>query len=100
MRRAGRLVTDLDELSRHAGALDLYLRPVDLDEVLTAVLDALGPGHDLQCSLPEHVPDVIADAAVLTRVLTALAAEAQRHSPADRPARLTAQVRPGFLESG
>lgn len=41
---------------------------------------------------------MIADAAVLTRVLTALAAEAQRHSPADRPARLTAQVRPGFLE--
>ncbi|MEU9945189.1 sensor histidine kinase [Streptomyces lavendulae] len=99
VRRAGRLVTDLDELSRlHAGALDLYLRPVDLDEVLTAVLDALGPGHALRCSLPEHVPDVIADAAVLTRVLTALAAEAQRHSPADRPARLTAQVRPGVLE--
>ncbi|MCX4803276.1 DUF4118 domain-containing protein [Streptomyces sp. NBC_01214] len=99
VRRAGRLVTDLDELSRlHAGALDLYLRPVDVDEVLTAVLDALGPGHTLQCSLPEQVPDVIADAAVLTRVLTALAAEAQRHSPADRPARLTAQVRPSFLE--
>ncbi|MFJ2598957.1 sensor histidine kinase [Streptomyces erythrochromogenes] len=99
VRRAGRLVTDLDELGRlQAGALDVYLRPVDLDEVLTAVLDALGPGHTLQCSLPEHVPDVIADAAVLTRVLTALAAEAQRHSPTDRPARLTAQVRPGFLE--
>lgn len=99
VRRAGRLVTDLDELGRlRAGALDLYLRPVDLDEVLTAVLDALGPGHTLQCSLPEHVPDVIADAAVLTRVLTALAAEAQRQSPADRPARVTAQVRPGFLE--
>ncbi|WP_053788109.1 DUF4118 domain-containing protein [Streptomyces sp. XY332] len=48
VRRAGRLVTDLDELSRHAGALDLYLRPVDLDEALTAVLDALGPA--MTCS--------------------------------------------------
>ncbi|MYV76493.1 hypothetical protein GT352_21530 [Streptomyces sp. SID1046] len=85
MRRTVQLLSDLDELSRlHAGALDLYLRPVDLDELLTAVLDDLGPGgHLIQCSLPEQLPDVIADAAVLTRVLTALAAESQRHSPPD-----------------
>ncbi|MCX4633446.1 DUF4118 domain-containing protein [Streptomyces sp. NBC_01443] len=95
--RAVQLVSDLDELSRlHAGALDLYLRPVDLDEMLTAVMDALGPGgHTIRCSLPEQLPDVIADAAVLTRVLTALAAEAQRHSPPPRPPRLTAETRLG-----
>ncbi|WP_327300098.1 hypothetical protein [Streptomyces goshikiensis] len=100
MRRAVQLLSDLDELSRlHAGALDLYLRPVDLDELLTAVLDDLGPGgHMIQCSLPEQLPDVIADAAVLTRVLTALAAEAQRHSPPDRPARLTGMTRAGQVE--
>ncbi|MEY2270071.1 DUF4118 domain-containing protein [Streptomyces virginiae] len=100
VRRAVQLLSDLDELSRlHAGALDLYLRPVDLDELLTAVLDDLGPGgHTIQCSLPELLPDVIADAAVLTRVLTALAAEAQRHSPPDRPARLTGKTRSGQVE--
>ncbi|WP_329097354.1 sensor histidine kinase [Streptomyces sp. NBC_01439] len=100
VRRAVQLLSDLDELSRlHAGALDLYLRPVDLDELLTAVLDDLGPGgHAIQCSLPELLPDVIADAAVLTRVLTALAAEAQRHSPPDRPARLTGKTRSGQVE--
>lgn len=100
VRRAVQLLSDLDELSRlHAGALDLYLRPVDLDELLTAVLDDLGPGgHAIQCSLPELLPDVIADAAVLTRVLTALAAEAQRHSPPDRPARLTGKTRAGQVE--
>ncbi|WP_405763073.1 DUF4118 domain-containing protein [Streptomyces sp. NBC_00045] len=99
LRRAGRLVSDLDDLSRlHAGALDLYLRPVDLDELLTAVMDALGPGRTLRCMLPEQLPDVIADAAVLTRVLTTLAAEAQRHSPPDRRARLTAETRPGLVE--
>ncbi|WP_371614021.1 DUF4118 domain-containing protein [Streptomyces sp. NBC_00454] len=98
--RAVQLVSDLDELSRlHAGALDLYLRPVALDEVLTAVLDALGPGgHTIQCRLPEQLPDVIADAAVLTRVLTASAAEAQRHSPPDRPPRLTAEIRGGQVQ--
>ncbi|MFB6558299.1 DUF4118 domain-containing protein [Streptomyces sp. NPDC056400] len=99
LRRAGRVVSDLDDLSRlHAGALDLYLRPVDLDELLTAVMDALGPGHTLRCILPEQLPDVIADAAVLARVLTTLAAEAQRHSPPDRRARLTAETRPGLVE--
>lgn len=41
---------------------------------------------------------MIADAAVLTRVLTALAAEAQRHSPPDRTALLTAETRPGIVE--
>ncbi|WP_329096919.1 sensor histidine kinase [Streptomyces sp. NBC_01439] len=100
VRQVVQLVSDLDALSRlHAGALDLYLRPLDLDEVLTAVLDALGPGgRTVRCSLPEQLPDVIADAAVLTRVLTALAAEAQRHSPPDRTALLTAETRPGIVE--
>lgn len=98
--RAVQLLSNLDELSRlHAGALDLYLRPVALDEVLTAVLDALGPGgHTIQCRLPEQLPDVIADAAVLTRVLTASAAEAQRYSPLDRAPQLTAEVRAGQVE--
>lgn len=100
VRRAGRLVTDLDDLSRlYGGALDLYLRPVDLDEALTAALDNLGPGgHTIDCTLPEQLPDVIADAAVLTRVLTSLAADALRHRPPDRPPRFTAEVRPAHLE--
>ncbi|MEV6161194.1 DUF4118 domain-containing protein [Streptomyces sp. NPDC052052] len=93
--RAAQLVTDLDDLSRlHAGALDLYLRPVDLDEVLGAALDDLGPGgHSIVLRLPEYMPDVIADAALLTRTLTALGADALRHSPPDRPPAVTAEVR-------
>ncbi|MDV9186977.1 DUF4118 domain-containing protein [Streptomyces sp. SR27] len=99
VRRAAQLVTDLDDLSRlRAESLDLYLRPVDLDEVLTAVLDTLGPGSDrIRCTLPEHLPDAIADAAVLTRVLAALTAEALRRTPPEEPARLTAEVRSGRL---
>ncbi|MGW1075994.1 DUF4118 domain-containing protein [Streptomyces sp. NPDC002537] len=97
--RARQLVTDLDDLARlHAGALDLYLRPVDVGEVLTTVLDDLGPGgHTLRLSLPEELPDVIADAALLTRALTALAADALRNSPADRSPTLTADVLAGRL---
>ncbi|MFD5057628.1 MULTISPECIES: sensor histidine kinase [unclassified Streptomyces] len=97
--RAAQLVTDLDDVSRlHAGALDLYLRPVDLNEVLGAALDDLGPGgHSIVLHLPEQLPDVIADAALLTRALTALGADALRHSPPDRPPLFTAEVRAGQL---
>ncbi|MFB7012598.1 MULTISPECIES: DUF4118 domain-containing protein [unclassified Streptomyces] len=98
--RAAQLVTDLHDVSRlHAGALDLYLRPVDLNEVLGVVLDDLGPGgHSIDVRLPEQLPDVIADAALLTRALTALGADALRHSPPDRPPVFTAEVRGDRLE--
>ncbi|MGW0627443.1 sensor histidine kinase [Streptomyces sp. NPDC002758] len=97
--RAAQLVTGLDDLSRlHAGALDLYLRPVDLNEALGAALDDLGPGgHSIVLRLPEQLPDVIADAALLTRALTALGADALRHSPPDRPPVFSAQVRGDHL---
>ncbi|GAA1069508.1 hypothetical protein GCM10009647_091720 [Streptomyces sanglieri] len=95
--RAAQLVTDLDDVSRlHAGALDLYLHPVDLNEMLAAALDDLGPGgHSIILRLPEQLPDVIADAALLTRALTALGADALRHSPSDKPPVFTAGVQAG-----
>ena len=90
--RIGRLVTDLSDLSRlHAGALETYLRPVDLDDVIAAALDDLGPGgHHITLSTPEGLPDMIADAELLTRILTSLMADALHRSPADVPPVLTA----------
>ncbi|MFE7233482.1 hypothetical protein ACFVAF_23040 [Streptomyces sp. NPDC057596] len=99
VRRAAQVVADLADLDRlQGGALDLYLRPVGLDELLTAVPDDLGPGgRTIQVRLPEQAPDVIADGALLTRVLTALAADALIHSPAGRPPTLTAEAFDGRL---
>ncbi|MEV4744451.1 DUF4118 domain-containing protein [Streptomyces sp. NPDC049555] len=93
-KRAERLAGDLDDLGRlHAGALELHLRPVDVGEVLTTVLDDLGPGgRTISVSLPEELPDVIADAAVLARVLTTVATEALSSSGPDRSPVLAAQV--------
>ncbi|MGO9218876.1 MAG: universal stress protein [Streptosporangiaceae bacterium] len=90
--RIGRLVTDLSDLSRlHAGVLETYLRPVDLDDVIAAALDDLGPGgHHITLSTPEGLSDVIADAELLTRILTSLMADALHRSPADVPPVLTA----------
>jgi two-component system sensor histidine kinase KdpD len=79
-----RLVDDLRDLSRlHAGAVETYLRPVDLDEVIADALDDLGPGRQhVTLSTADDLPDVIADAALLTRILTSLLADAWQRSPA------------------
>jgi two-component system sensor histidine kinase KdpD len=94
-----RLVADLNDLGRlHTGALETYLRQVDLDEVLAAVVEDLGPGApDITLSLPEDLPDVIADASLLTRILTSLTAGALNGSPGIRP-EITAASRAGRVE--
>ena len=81
-----RLVDDLSDLSRlHAGAVETYLQPVDLDEVMAECLDDLGPGSQhITLSMAEDLPDVIADATLLTRILTSLLADALQRSPACR----------------
>ena len=79
-----RLVDDLRDLSRlHAGAVETFLRPVDLDEVMAASFDDLGPGgQHVMLTMAEDLPEVIADAALLTRILTSLLADAVARSPA------------------
>ncbi len=95
-----RLVDDLSDLSRlHAGAVETYLQPVDLDEVMAACLDDLGPGSQhIMLSMAEDLPDVIADATLLTRILTSLLADALQHSPAGPPPVLTAVSRDSRVE--
>jgi two-component system, OmpR family, sensor histidine kinase KdpD len=95
-----RLMDDLRDLGRlHAGAVETYLRPVDLDEVLTASLDDLGPGREqVTLSLAEDLPDVIADAALLSRILASLLADAAHRCPAGPPPVLTAASPDGQVE--
>jgi two-component system, OmpR family, sensor histidine kinase KdpD len=95
-----RLVDDLRDLSRlHAGEVETYLRPVDLDEVLAASLDDLGPGgQEVTLSLAEDLRDVIADATLLTRILASLLADATRRCLAGPPPVLTASSPNGSVE--
>ncbi|MGA2305156.1 MAG: DUF4118 domain-containing protein [Acidimicrobiales bacterium] len=80
--RIGVLLQELTDLVHaRAGTLDVHLRPVDVAEVVANVLEDLGPSrHDLDVQIPNDLPNVIADPAVLTRVITALAANALRRS--------------------
>ena len=100
VRRLDRLLTDLDDLSRlHAGALETYLRTVELDDVLAVCLGELGPGRDhLTLAPSDDVPDVIADADLLGRILTSLMADALHRSPPGRSPVLTTAARPGQVE--
>ncbi|WP_197370123.1 sensor histidine kinase, partial [Streptomyces clavuligerus] len=99
VRRAERLVADLETLNRlHGGALATVLRPVDVGEVLTASLDELGPGgRTVEVSVPDGLPEVIADAAQLARALTALIADALRNSAPGAPPSVVARALPGKL---
>jgi two-component system, OmpR family, sensor histidine kinase KdpD len=95
-----RLLEDLRELSRlHAGAVETYLQPVDLDEVLTACLDDLGPGsRQVTVAMAQDLPDVIADAELLTRILVSLLADAAHRCPVGPPPALTASCPDGVVE--
>ncbi|MGW4564367.1 hypothetical protein ACWEN3_18760 [Streptomyces sp. NPDC004561] len=82
-----------------AGALDVHLRPVDMDEVMAVALGDLGPGgHTLTPEMAEDLPDVIADATVLTRVVTDLAAHALRRSPDGEPPAVAVRTADGRAE--
>jgi len=89
-----RLVENLLDLSRlQAGALSVFVRPVALDEIIPLALDDLGPGgHEVVVQVPEDLPDCLADAALLERVVANLIANALRHSPPGRPPLLSAST--------
>ncbi len=90
--RVGLLAQQLTDLARaRAGALDVHLSPVDLADVVATALEELGPGRrGLDVRIPDDLPDVIADAAVLRRIVIALAANAVRRSPSGSAPVLTA----------
>ncbi|HVH93547.1 MAG TPA: ATP-binding protein, partial [Nocardioidaceae bacterium] len=94
------LVGNLLDLSRlQAGVMPMRLGPVVVDEVVATTLDAMGAmGLRVRVELPDGLPDVVADAGLLERVLVNLADNALRHSPTGRPPTLDASLAPGRVE--
>jgi two-component system, OmpR family, sensor histidine kinase KdpD len=89
-----RLVANLLDMSRlQAGALSLFPRPSGLDEIIAMALDDLGPaGRDITVEIPESLPAVRADPAILERVVVNLTENALRYSPAGKPPLLAASA--------
>ncbi|MEP6461981.1 MAG: ATP-binding protein, partial [Frankiaceae bacterium] len=95
-----RLVENLLDVSRlQAGALSVFVRPVGLDEIVPLALDHLGPaGQAVQLHVPEALPAVLADPALLERVIANLAGNAVRYAPPGQPPLITASALGGRIE--
>jgi two-component system sensor histidine kinase KdpD len=89
--RLDRLVGNLLDMSRlEAGAVRAQVQPVALEEVVPLALSGLAAHARLVVAVPETLPQVLADPALLERVVANLAANALRYSPFDRPVRVEA----------
>lgn len=104
--RLTRLVENLLDMSRlQAGALAVAAEPVALEEVVPRALDSLGEeGRRVRLKVPEDVPEVWADAALLERAVANLVGNALRHGGPQEPvvAAVTAgsQVRLEVIDHG
>jgi two-component system sensor histidine kinase KdpD len=92
--RLVRLVENLLDMSRlQAGALAVHPRTAGLDEVVALALDAIGPASlDVSVDIPETLPAVRADPAILERIVVNLTENALRYSPAGKPPLLAAST--------
>jgi two-component system sensor histidine kinase KdpD len=89
-----RLVGNLLDMSRlQAGALSLQPQPADVTDVIAHAVASLGPrAAEVTVVPPDGLPQVIADPALLERVLVNLVSNAIRYSPAGTPPTVTAST--------
>ena len=92
--RLTHLVDNLLDMSRlQAGAMSVFPRPADLEEIIARSLDDIGPpARPVLVDFPENLPEVMVDPAILERVIVNLTANALRYSPAAAPPLLTASA--------
>jgi two-component system, OmpR family, sensor histidine kinase KdpD len=88
------LVASLLDVSRlQAGALAVFPRPSDLGEIVADSLDALGPrARTVLADIPSGLREVMADPAIMERVIANLVGNALRYSPAASPPLVTARA--------
>jgi two-component system, OmpR family, sensor histidine kinase KdpD len=92
--RLAQLVDNLLDMSRlQAGALSIFPRPAGLEEIVARALDDLGPpGHQVVTEIPDSLPEVLVDPAILERVIVNLTTNAVRYSPPGQPPLLSASA--------
>lgn len=90
--RLDRLVGELLDMGRiEAGAVEVALTPVSVDELLAGALDGAGATPDrIRLEVPEDLPGVVVDPPLVERALANVLTNALRHSPPDAPVRVVA----------
>jgi len=89
--RLNRLVGNLLDMSRlQTGAFQLLLRDVGLEEVVHAAIAGLDHGDHLDVDVPEVLPHIHTDAALLERVIANLVENALAWSSPESPVRVEA----------
>jgi two-component system sensor histidine kinase KdpD len=98
--RLSRLVENLLDMSRlQAGALALAPELISLAEAIPRAVDDLGDaGRNVRIQVPDELPEVHADPALLERALVNLLANALRYSPDGQPPLVSASEHGGQVE--
>jgi two-component system, OmpR family, sensor histidine kinase KdpD len=83
----------LDASRLQAGKVPVCVRPADLGDIIAGSLDDLGPqARVVTVDIPFDLPQVMADPAVMERVIANLAGNDLRYSPAGSPLALRASA--------
>ncbi len=100
LERLGRLVENLLDMSRlQAGALAMSPQLISVAEAIPTAAGALDDaGRELAIRVPDDLPEVYADPALLERALANLLSNALRYSPSDQPPIVTASEHGGQVE--
>lgn len=95
-----RLAAILVDMARlQAGGEAVFPRPADLEEIIGGSLDSLGsPARAVRVSIPPGLPGVMADPAIMERVIANVTANALRYSPPESPPLLMASARGDRVE--
>jgi two-component system sensor histidine kinase KdpD len=98
--RLTHLVTNLLDLSRlQAGVLPVHASPVGVDDIISSALaHAAAHAAELDVDVPANLPDVIADAGLLERVVANLVQNAVRYAPAGTGVRIAGSTHAGHVE--
>jgi two-component system sensor histidine kinase KdpD len=99
--RLARLVANLLDMSRlQAGLLGVAAEPVAIQELVPYAVDDLGSaGAEVSVRIPDGLPDVLADPALLERVLVNLISNAVRYGSAAQPVLVTASAHADRVET-
>jgi two-component system, OmpR family, sensor histidine kinase KdpD len=92
--RLAHLAASLLDVTRlQAGSLPVFPRPSDLGEIIASSLGDFGPlARTVMVNVPCDLPHVMADPAIMERVIVNLVGNALRYAPTGSPLRLTASA--------